>query len=102
MSSRSCTVTNKSKLLACTVASSFVCTPPLAVTTVVGVLFTPFLSSAAASRSFPDSMCMEAPEATTNSLFCGLIDDGAGRHHASECEKNVALFLIQVSFEFAR
>ena len=59
--------------------------------TFVGVLETLTVSNSAAFKSFLLSMCMEAPESTTNSLSSGLIDNGAGRHHTSEGEKNVAL-----------
>ena len=69
VSSRSFTVTNKSNSLTYTIASSFVCTSPMAVTTVVGLSETLAVSNSAALRSFLLNMCMLAPESTTNSLF---------------------------------
>ena len=86
VSSRICTVTNKSKSLTYAVASSFVCTAPLAVKNVVVTV-----SSSAEFRSSLLSMCIEAPASTTNSPSSGLVEDGAGGHQTSEGEKNVAL-----------
>ena len=40
---------------------------------------------------FPLSMCIEAPESTTNCLSSGFVEDGAVGHQTSEGEKNVAL-----------
>ena len=74
-----------------TVASSFVCTSPLAVTTVVGFLGTVTVSKSAEFRSFLLNMCMLAPESTTNCLSSGFIVDGAGKLHSVVGEKNVAL-----------
>ena len=68
VSLRSSTVTNKSNPLTCTVASSFVCTSPLAVLTVTGVWETRIVSNSAEFKSFLPSMCIDAPESTTNSL----------------------------------
>ena len=50
------------------------------------------VSNSAEFKSFLLIMCIDAPEATTNSLSSGFIVDGAGRHQTSEGEKNVALF----------
>ena len=89
---RSCTVTNRSKSLTDTVASSFVCTSPWAVMTSVELLHF--------SYSF-QLCCIQVPLARHvhggtgihDELFsCGLMDDGAGRHHTSDGKKNVALF----------
>ena len=93
VSLRSSTVSNKSKPLTCTVASSFVCTSPPAVITAVGFLDTHTVSSSAEFRSF----LLDALEPTTNFLFSCLIVDGVGRHQTSEGEKNVALcFLLSL------
>ena len=78
--------TNKSNSLTCTVASSFVYTSPLAVTTVVGLPIRLLLN-----------MCIDARESTTNSLCSSFTTDGAGRHHSLANEKKVAL-----SFFFER
>ena len=71
--------------------SSFVYTSPLAVTTVVGFLVTLTVSNSAEFGSFMLSMCIDAPEHTTNSFSSGFITDGAGRHHSLLGEKKVAL-----------
>ena len=92
MSSRSFTVTNKSNSLTCTVVSSFVCASPLAVTTVVEPLETFTVSNSAAFRSLLLSMCVDAPESTTNYLSSGFVSDRAGRHQTSVGEKNVVSF----------
>ena len=68
-SSRSFTVTNKSNSLTHTVASSFVCTSPLAGTTVVGLLETPTVSDSPECRSFLLNMCIDAQESTTKCSF---------------------------------
>ena len=73
MSSSNCTVTKISRSRTCTFASSFVCTSPLSVSTVVGF----FLDFRRASNScelnfFQLNMCMDAPESTTNSRSSGL------------------------------
>ena len=59
---------DKSKSLTFAIASSFVCTSPFAVMTLVGFLHTRTVSSSAAFKSFLLSMCMEAQESTTNSV----------------------------------
>ena len=79
VSSRSITVTNKSTSLTYTVASSLVCTSPLAVT------------NSAELRSFLLTIWLLVLESTTNSLSSGSFVDAAGSHHASEDEYNVAL-----------
>ena len=68
-SSRSITVTNKSNSLTYTTASSLVCTSPLAVITVVGFFDILMVSNSAELRSLLLSICILAPESTTNSLF---------------------------------
>ena len=83
-------VTNNSNSLTHTVASSFVSTSPLAVTTVVGLLETPTVSNSAEERSFLLTMCMLAPESTTNALSSGFIVDAASKIHSSEGEQNAA------------
>ena len=91
VSSRSFTVTNKSISLTFTVASSIVCTSPLVVATVVGLLETITVSNSAEFRSFLFNMCIDDPESTTKSLSIAFIADGAGRHHSLVGEKKVAL-----------
>ena len=73
------------------VASSCVCTSPLAVITVVGLLDVVTVSNSAEFKSFLLTVFIDAPESTTNSLSSGLIADGAGRHQVSEGEKNAVL-----------
>ena len=91
VSSRICTVTNESRSWTYAVASSFVCTSPLAVITAVGFLDTRIVSSSTEFRSFLLRMCIEAPESTTNSPSSGVVKDGAGRHQSSESDKNATL-----------
>ena len=85
-----------SNSLTFTVASSCVCTSPLAVMTVVGLHDFVKVSISASFKSFLLIICIDAPESTTNSRSSGLRVD-AGRHLFSEGEKNVALFF---SFNF--
>ena len=92
VSSRSFIVKNMSNSLTSTVASSFVCTSPLAVkTVVVRLLNVVTVSNSAEFKSFLLIMCIDAPGPTTNSLSSGLIVDGDGRHQFSEGEKNAVL-----------
>ena len=79
-------------------ASSFVCTSPLAVITVLGLSDVVTISKSADVKSFLLIMCTDAPESTTNSLSSGLRVDGAGRHQLSEGEKN-APSLFSFNFE---
>ena len=72
VSSRNITLTNKSNCLTYIVASSLVCTSPSAVITVVGLLDVLMVSNSAELRSFLLTICMFAPESTTNSLFLRL------------------------------
>ena len=88
---RSITVANESNSLTYTVASSLVCTSPLAVITVVGLLDILMLSNSAESRSLLLTICRLAPESSTNSLSSGCLVDAAGKIHSSEGEWNVAL-----------
>ena len=79
-----------------TAASSFVCTSPLAVITVIGLLDVVTVSHSAEFKTFLLIMCIDAPESTTNSLSSRLTVGGEGRHQFSEGEKNVVfLFLLQ-------
>ena len=43
------------------------------------------------SIQFLLSMCIDAPECTTNFLFSDFVEDRAGKHQTSEGEQNVAL-----------
>ena len=81
---------NMSNSLTYTIASSCVCTSPLAVMTIVGLHDFVKVSISALLRSFLLIMCIDAPESTTNSLSSGFNVD-AGRHLFSEGEKNAAL-----------
>ena len=83
VSSRSITLTNKSNGLTFSVASSLVCTSPLAVITVVGLLDVLMVTSSAESRSVSLTICILAPESTTNSLSSGSFVDAAGRTNSS-------------------
>ena len=98
VSSRSITATNKSNSLTYTVASPFVGTSPVAVTTVVGFSETFTASNSAEFRSFLLNMCMLAPKSTTNCLSSGFTADGAGKLHSLVDEKKVALS-VSLSFE---
>ena len=80
----------KTNSLTYTIASSCVCTSPLAVMTVVGLHDFVKVSISVPLKSFLLIMCIDAPESTTNSLSSGLRVD-AGRHLFSEGEKDVAL-----------
>ena len=82
-----------SNSLTYTVASSCVCTSPLAVMTIVGLHDFVKVSISAEFKSFLLIMCIDAPESTTNSRSSGLRVD-AGRHLFSEGEKNVALVML--------
>ena len=62
---------------------------PLAVITVVGLLGVVKVSISAEIKSFLLTMCIDAPESTTNSRSSGLRVDGAGRHQFSEGGKKV-------------
>ena len=95
--SRTFIVKNISNSLTYTVASSCVCTSPLAVMTVVGLHDCVKVSISASFKSFLLIMCIDAPESTTNSRSSGSRVDGASRHQFSEGEKNAALFF---SFNF--
>ena len=79
-----------------TIASSCVCTSPLAVMTIVRLHDFVKVSISALLKSFLLIMCIDAPESTTNSLSSDLRVD-AGRHLFSESEKNAAL---SCSFNF--
>ena len=83
-------VKNISNSLTYTVASSCVCTSPLAVLTIVGLNDFVKVSISALLKSFMLIMCIDAPESTTNFRSSGLRVD-ARRHLFSDGEKNVAL-----------
>ena len=80
-----------SNCLTHTVASSLVCTSPLAVITVVGLLDVLMVANSAELRSFLLTISIVAPESTTNSLSSGSFVDAAGSNHSSAGEWNVAL-----------
>ena len=96
VSSRTFIVKNISNSLTYTVASSCVCTSPLAVFTVVGLLDVVTVSNSAVLKSFLLIMYIDAPESTKKSRSSGLRFD-AGRHQFSESEKNAVL---SFSFKF--
>ena len=89
-------VKNISNSLTHTVASSCVCTSPLAVMTIVGVHDFVKVPISASLKSFLLIICIDAPESTTNSRSSGLRLD-AGRHQFSKGEKN---FALSCSFNF--
>ena len=60
--------------------------PPLAVITVVRVLDTGTVSSSAGFTSFLISMCIDAPESTTNYMSSVFVEDGASNDQTSEGE----------------
>ena len=62
-----------------TIASSCVCTSPVAVMTIVGLHDFVKVSISASLKSFLLIMCIDAPESTTNSRFSGLRVD-ANKH----------------------
>ena len=93
MFSRTSIVKNISNSLTYTVASSCVCTSPLAVMTIVGLHDFVKVSISASLKSFLLIMCIDAPESTTKSHSSGLRVD-AGRHLFSEGEKNVAVMFL--------
>ena len=95
VSSRTVIVKN-TPYLTYTVASSCVCTSPLAVMTIVGLHDFVKVSISASFKSFLLIICIDALESTTNSHSSGL-RVGAGKHLFSEGEKNVAL---SCSFNF--
>ena len=82
-----------SNSLTYTVASSCVCTSPVAVMTIVGLHDFVKVSISASFKSFLLIMCIDALESTTNSRSSGLRVD-ASKHLFSGGEKNVALFSI--------
>ena len=87
--SRTFIVKNFSNSLTCTIASSCVCTSPLAVMTIVGLQGFVKYPFSASLKSFLMIICIDAPESTTNSRSSSLRVD-AGRHLFCEGEKNVA------------
>ena len=87
--SRTFIVKNVSNFLTYTIASSCVCTSPLAVMTIEGLHDFVKVSISESLKSFLLIMCIDAPESTTNSRSSGLRVD-AGKHLFSEGEKNVA------------
>ena len=52
--------------------------PPLAVTTVVGLLDRRRVSISSELKTFLLSMCVDAQDSTTNSLSSGFFEEGAG------------------------
>ena len=96
MLSRTFIVKNISNSLTYTIASSCVCTSPLAVMTIVELHDFVKVSISASLKSFLLIMCIDVPESTTNSRSSGFRVD-EGRHLFSKGEKNVAL---SCSFNF--
>ena len=91
VSSRTFIVKNISNSWTYTVASSCVCSSPLAVMTVVGLLDVVTVSISASFKSLLLIICIDAPESTTNFRSSSLRFD-AGRHLFSDGEKNAVLF----------
>ena len=94
--SRTFKVKKISNSLTYKIASSCVCTSPLAVMTIVGLHDLVKISISASLKSFLLIMCIDAPESSTNFRSSSLRFD-AGRHLFSEGDKNVAL---SCSFNF--
>ena len=90
VSSRSITLTKKFNCLTFSVASSPVCTSPLAVITVVGLLDVLMVSNSEGLMFFLLTICKLAPESTSNSLSSGSFVDAAGSTHSSAGKQNVA------------
>ena len=88
--SRTFIVKNISNSLTYTIASSCVCTSPLAVRTIVGLHDFVKVSISASLKSFLLIVCIDAPDSTTNSRSSGFNVD-AGRNLFSGDEKNAAL-----------
>ena len=88
--SRNSIVKNLSNSLTHTVASSCVCTSPLAVMNIVGLHDFVKVSISASLKSFLLIIYIDAPESTTNSRSSSLRVD-ASKHLFSESEKKVAL-----------
>ena len=86
VSSRNISLIKKSNCLTYIVASSLVCTSPLAVITVVGILDVFMVCNSAELKSFLLTICILAPESTTNSLSSGSLVDAAGSTHSSAGE----------------
>ena len=83
-------------------ASSLVCTSPLAVITVVGFLDILMVSKNSAElRSFLLTMCILAPESTTNSLSSGSFVDAAGEYpFFSGREECCLVFFFELVYVF--
>ena len=95
------TLTSKSTCLTCNVASSLVCTSPLAVITVVELLDVLLLSNSAKLKSRLPTICILALESTRNSLFSDSFC--AGSSHFSAGEQNVALlFFFELVYVFGK
>ena len=74
--------------------ASLVCTSPLAVITVVGLLDVLMVSNSEELVSFLLTMCTLAPESATNSLSSGSFVDAARSTHSSAGKLNAALFFL--------
>ena len=83
-------IKNFSHFVPYTIASSCICTSPLAVMTVVGLHDFVKVSISASLKSFLLIICIDAPEFTTISRSSSLRID-ADKHLFSEGEKNVTL-----------
>ena len=90
VSSRSITLTNKSCCLTYTVPSSLICTSPLAVISVVGLLDVLMVFTSTGLKSSAPTVCTVAPESSTNSLLW-LSCWSTCEDTLSASEKNVAL-----------
>ena len=86
---RGLSVKNISNSLTHTIASSCVCTSPLAVMTIVGLHDFVKVSISASLKSFLLNICTDAPQSTNSRSSSFRVD--AGKHLFSEGEKNVAL-----------
>ena len=76
---------------------------PLAVITVVGLLDVLRVSNSAELKSFSLTICILAPESTTNYLSYGSFVDAAGSTHSTAGKWNVALsFSLSLQMILAR
>ena len=90
VSSSNCIATNRSRSWTQTCAYSFVCTSPFAVTTVAGALDLRKVSISSERKAFLLSICIEAPESTTNIRSSVFLETSTGAF-ISTSEWNVAL-----------
>ena len=94
VSSRTFIVMNISNSLTYTIASSCVCTSPLAVKTIAGLHDFVKVSISASLKSFLLIMCIDAPESTTNSLSSVWRLDASRHLFSRKWEECCFVFLL--------